>query len=226
MTLHLYDNLEQGSEEWLAARCGLLTASQIGKLITPTLKVANNETSRGLTETLVAERITDHVEYVHPSFDMQRGTMDEPYARDLYSEHHAPVTQVGFAVREIDGHKIGASPDGLVGAFGGIEIKSRAPKMQLHTILTDTVPTENIAQIQALMFVFDRDWWEYVSYAGGWPLYTKRVYRDTEWQTVIRAALNKFEADAARMIAAYNTSTAGAPIAPRINHYPDVELKL
>ena len=224
MTLTTYDTLEQGSDQWLAARCGLLTASQIGKLITPALKVSNNDTSRGLTETLVAERITGHVDFVYPNADMQRGTLDEPYARNLYSEHYAPVTEIGFAVREIWGHKLGGSPDGLVGTDGGIEIKSRRPKTHLRTILTDTVPAENLAQIHALMLVFDRPWWDYVSYAGGFPLYVKRVHADWKWENAIRDALEQFEENAAQMIDTYRAAVGSAPIAPRIDHYAEIEI--
>jgi hypothetical protein len=226
MTLTVFNNLEQGSDEWLAARCGLITASTVGKLLTSTLKVADNDTSRGLTETLVAERITGHVEYVHPSFDMQRGTMDEPYARDLYREQYAPVEEIGFATNVFSGHTLGASPDGLVHELGGIEIKSRTPKVQLRTILSDTVPTENLAQIHASMLVMERDWWDYVSYAGGWPIYVKRVYADPKWQTAIRDALDLFEENAARMIAEYTDRMGDAPVAPRIDHFAEIELKL
>ncbi|TFD80691.1 hypothetical protein E3T54_02820 [Cryobacterium sp. Sr8] len=222
MTLHIYNELEQGSPEWLAARCGLVTASVVGKLITPTLKVADNDTSRGVIETLVAQRISHFVEDVFPNADMQRGTDDEPYARDLYSRDYAPVEQVGFATREFGAHKLGASPDGLVGDDGGIEIKSRKAKVHLRTILTDTVPAENHAQIQSCLLVFGREWWDYVSYAGGWPLHVIRVYPNEAWQTAIRDALDKFEENAARMIDAYNAATNGAPIAPRIDHFAEM----
>jgi hypothetical protein len=226
MSLHIFNELEQGSPEWLAARCGILTASVVGKLITPTLKVADNETSRGVTETLVAERITGHVEYVHPSFDMQRGTMDEPYARDLYAEQYAPVTEIGFAVRDFNGHKLGASPDGLVGDNGGIEIKSRAPKTQLRTILRGDIPAENLAQIQTCMLVLERDWWDYVSYAGGWPLYVTRVYPDITYRAVILDALHQFEEKAAGIIDVFQRLTDGKPIAPRIDHFAEMEFDL
>jgi hypothetical protein len=227
VTLQIFDTLEQGSQEWLDARCGLLTASIVGKLITPTLKVASNDTSRGITETLVAERITQHVDFVFPNADMQRGTLDEPYARDLYSEQYAPVTEIGFATREIGLHsryKLGASPDGLVGTVGGIEIKSRKAKVHLRTILTDKVPAENMAQIQTCLLVFERSWWDYVSYSGGWPLHVIRVHPDPAWQDVIADALYQFEDNAARMIADYTAATDGAPIAPRIDHYEEMEM--
>jgi len=227
MSLVIYNELEQGTDEWLAARAGMLTASMVGKLITPSLKVAANDTSRGVVETLVAERITGFVEYVHPNFDMQRGTDDEPYARDLYSEQYAPVTEIGFAVREVGLHsryKLGASPDGLVGTDGGIEIKSRKAKVHLRTILTDKVPAENMAQIQTCLLVLDRGWWDYVSYSGGWPLHVIRVYPDPAWQDVILDALYQFEDSAALLIAAYTAATDGAPIAPRIDHDEEMEM--
>ena len=221
MTLTTYADLEQGSEEWLAARCGLLTASTIGRLLTPTLKVADNETSRGVLETLVAERITRHVEYVHPSMDMQRGSLDEPLARDAYSQQYAPVQEIGFAVREINGHRLGASPDGLVGSDGGLEIKSRLGKAQLRTFLADEVPAMHLAQIQTCMLVLNRDWWDYCSYAGGWPLYVKRVYADARWHGAIRDALDSFEENAARMIDAYHYRADGRPVAPRVDHFAE-----
>jgi hypothetical protein len=224
--LQIFPELEQGSDEWLAARCGLLTASTLGKLLTPALKVADNDTSRALTETLVAERITGHVDYIHPSFDMQRGTLDEPLARDLYREQYAPVDEIGFAIRTIGGHKLGASPDGLVGDDGGIEIKSRRPRTQLRTILSDTVPTENLAQIHACMFVLDRAWWDYVSYAGGWPLHVIRVWRDPRWDDAITAALETFEGRAYADLDAYHAITNGKPIAPRVDHFQEMEILL
>jgi hypothetical protein len=226
MSLELFKTLEQGSDEWLAARCGLLTASTIGKLITPKLQVADNETSRGLIETLVAERITGHIDPIYPNADMQRGTLDEPYARDLYAEEYAPVTEIGFAVRTINGYRLGASPDGLVRNLGGIEIKSRSPKLQLKTILTGEIPAANLAQIHACLFVLQRDWWDYCSYAGGWPLFVKRVHRDPRWDAVITDALEKFEEDAALMIATYTSATAGSPVAPRIDHFAEIEISL
>ena len=221
MSLEIFPDLEQGSPEWLAARCGLLTASTIGRLITPKLQLADNETSRGLIETLVAERITGHIDPIYPNADMQRGTMDEPYARDLYRKQYAPVTEIGFAVRTINGQRLGASPDGLVGKVGGLEIKSRSPKIQLRTILTNEIPTANLAQIHACMFVLRRTWWDYCSYAGGWPLHVIRVHRDPLWDAVITDALEKFEDDAARMIDTYQIATDGKPVAPLIDHYAE-----
>lgn len=215
MTLTTYAELEQGSQEWLDARCGILTASQIGKLLTPTLKVAANDTSRALTLTLAAERITNHVEYVHPSFDMMRGSDDEPYARDVYVNHYAPVDEVGFILLEQDGYKIGFSPDGLVGSDGIIEIKSRNPRTQLATIFSDKVPTANLAQIHCGLMVTGRKWADYCSFSAGLPFFVKRVYPDPEWQAALIEAAQTFERNITQIINDYNTATAGLPMTER-----------
>lgn len=218
MSLRIYPDLEQGSEAWLAARCGLITASTIGKLLTPTLKVADNETSRGITYTLAAERITGTVDPVYPSFDMQRGTDDEPFARIAYAEHHAPVHEVGFMVRELgDGVRLGYSPDGLVGDDGLIEVKSRKPKEQVRTILSDRVPPYNMAQLMAGLLVSGREWVDYVSYAAGLPLYVRRVYPDPAWFNAITEAAHTFETNVNVIVSNYTQAAARyAPTEPRI----------
>lgn len=224
MSLTVYESLEQGSDQWLAARCGMLTASVLGKLITPTGRVADNDTSRAITETLVAERLTGHVEYVHPSFDMQRGNLDEPIVRDLYIENFAPVEQIGFMVRDFNGFQIGYSPDGTVGLDGLVEIKSRKPRIQLATILADAVPRENMCQLQVGLLVSDRDWIEYLSYSGGMPLYRKRVLPDPAWFEVILAAAEKFEKTAGEMVERYAAATLGMIPTERVDHFAEAEI--
>lgn len=223
MTLHTYPDLIQGSDQWLDARRGIVTASVIGQLITTkTVKPAFNDYSRALTNTLVAERITGWTEDVYVSTAMMRGTLDEPIARELYARHHAPVTELAFMVREWDGCRLGYSPDGLVGTEGLIEIKSREPKAQLATILADEVPAANMAQCQAGLFVSGRKWLDYVSWCGGMPLWTKPVYPDPRWFEAITEAVEQFEATAAQMVATYQERTTGLPIAERTNHFAEV----
>lgn len=213
----IHSNVEQGSDEWLQLRCGMLTASTIDALITrKTLTVADNETARSLIAHLAAERITGYVEPTYVSSDMERGSFDEPYARDLYSEHYAPAVEVGFMTQTFDGHILGYSPDGLVGDDGLIEIKSRRQKKHLQTVLADAVPAENMAQIQTGLLVSGRAWCDYISFCGGMPLYVKRVHPDEKWRTAIIAALTAYETRAADMIATFTTRTAGAPTPERL----------
>ena len=271
MSLHVFKELDQNTPEWFAARCGIVTASVVGQLVTsrqPTAIEAdcpecdavpaepctgkrspgplktlhparaaaaremgrvlgadlNNDTARSLIMSLAAERITQYVEPMFPSRDMERGTLDEPYARDVYSERYAPVDQVGFMVREFEGYKIGYSPDGLVGADGLIEIKSRKQKIQLKAFLDDAVPGENIAQIQTGLLVSGRDWCDYVSYNGGMPPYIKRVHPDPLWFDAILTAVERVEKSITDMIDTYLTRTAGNPPTERINHFPELEI--
>lgn len=223
MSITTYPTLMQGTDEWFAARRGLVTASVISKLLTATLKVANNDTSRGLALTLTAERITGNIDPSFLSADMWRGVEDEPVARDLYAERYAPVEQLGFIVRDFGDYRIGYSPDGLVGDDGLIECKSRLQKIHLQTILDDRVPDENMAQLQCGLLVSGRAWIDYVSYCGGMPLWVKRVTPDLSWQAAILAAVEALEESAADMTARYHAAVEGLPITERVNRGADIE---
>lgn len=215
MSVTYYHDLVQNTDEWHAARCGLLTASAVGKLLTPTLKIADNATSRGLVLLLASERITGRTEPTALSDAMWRGVEDEPHARDSYAEHFAAVAECGLVVRDEGGVRIGYSPDGLVGADGLIEIKSRAPKLQVATILADAVPDEHIAQIQCGLLVSGREWCDYVSYSAGMPLWTKRVLPDAAWQDAILLAAEQFEASMADALERYRVAVEGLPTTER-----------
>ena len=221
--IRTYTDLEQGTEEWFAVRRGMVTASVVGSLVTPTLKVSNNETSRSLTALLVAERITGWTDPNYVSDDMLRGRYDEVLARDLYSKTYQPVTEVGFIVRDLEGVQIGYSPDGLVGSDGLIECKSRRAKKHIATILADEVPAENMAQCQAGLLTSGRAWCDYLSYCGGLPMWRKRVHPDPAWQAAIIAAVQAFEESAATMTAAYLAAVEGLPATERISYDVEVE---
>lgn len=222
MSLQIFDQVEQGTVEWLELRRGIPTASVIGRLLTSTLKVADNETSRTLTAELVAERITGYSEDVYVNADMERGNFDEPLARDHYSLHIEPVTEVGFMVRDDFGYRLGYSPDGLVGDDGLIEVKSRRAKKHIQTILANEVPAENMAQIQCGLLVSGRAWCDYVSWCGGLPMYVKRVTPSTTWHQAITEAAERFEDTATQMIAAFNTATRGLPTTERVLPYEEM----
>ena len=206
MTLKIYE-FEQGTEEWHDARRGLVTASSVGKLITPkSIKPADNDYSRDLTRIIAAERITGFTEPLFISSDMWRGIEDEPRARAKYAEHYAPVTEVGFMVEEMCGVQIGYSPDGLVGDDGLIEIKSRRAKAQLATILTGEPPIENMAQLQCGLLVSGRQWIDYVSYCAGMPMFVTRVEPDIRWFDAILEAVQKLEENVAAITADYEAA--------------------
>lgn len=225
MSLTVYRDLEQGSDEWLQARAGILTASVIGQLITPkTVKPAANDKSRALVAELVAERITGRVEETYPSRDMERGTLLEPYARDLYATHFAPVEEVGFGRLDTDTFTLGASPDGLVGDDGGTEIKAPRAKTHLRTVITDQVPLEYMAQVQTSLLVFDRAWWDFVSYCPGMPLFVKRVHPDPVWRAALVAVAEQFEVRARELIRDFTANTRNMPPTDYFDPFEEEEM--
>lgn len=188
-----HNDLIQGSDDWHAARCGLLTASEMDLIITPTLKVASNEKERTHLYELLAQRITGYVEPSYISDAMLRGYDDEIEARILYSEKYAPVTDTGFVTNDKWGFTIGCSPDGLVGPNGAIECKSRMQKHQMKTIVEDELPKEYLIQVQTILLVTERDWCDFISYCGGLPMFLKTVYADEKVQEAIVDAASQFE---------------------------------
>jgi hypothetical protein len=210
MTLTIFDQLDQGTDEWLQARCGIVTASVIGQLITPkTVTLAKNGTAESKLVELSAERITGRVEVTFPTRDMQRGNLLEPFARDLYSERFEPVHEVGFMRLDTDMYTLGYSPDGLVGDLGLIEIKSPRPKIHLATIMAGEVPSQYMAQLQTGLFVSGRAWIDFISYVPGMPLYVQRVTPDIKWFNVITEADTHAEASIKENVTAYKTATDG-----------------
>lgn len=194
MSAVYHRDLIQGSDEWLAQRCGMLTASEMKYILTPTLKVANNDKTRAHLWELLFQRITGHVEPHYVSDDMIRGRDDEIEARLQYAKHYAPVKEVGFVTNDEWGFTIGYSPDALVGDDGLIECKSRRGKYQVQTIAENVVPEEYVLQLQTGLLVTGRKWIDFVSYSGGLPMFVKRVEPDAEIQDAIVNAATEFEA--------------------------------
>lgn len=186
----LYPLMKQGSDAWLQARCGIVTDSIVGRLLTPTAKVAFDDAARTARARLIAERYTGHVEHVPQTFDTRREHIDKKVARNLYVEHYEAVTEIGFMTRREGLAFGGYSPDGLVGDDGLIGIKTEKPHLHMATLLTGEVPTQHMAQLQMGLWVSGRDWIDYVQFSGGMPLFVERVYPDIVWQDTIEGILH------------------------------------
>lgn len=205
-----HTELVQGSDEWLAARLGILTASEVCKIVTPTGKIANNDKTRAHVWEIAAQRITRYVEPYYVGDEMLRGKTDEIIARDLYDAEYLPVDEVGFVTNDQWGFTIGYSPDGLVGMDGLIECKSRRQRFQFETLATREVPEEYLLQIQTGLLVSGREWLDFVSYSGGMPMFVKRVYPDPVLQDAIIKAATAFDASVQNKIEDY-FATCDAP---------------
>lgn len=205
--VQIHCDYEQGSDKWLQARCGLLTASEFDRILTPTLKVADNPKSRAHLWELAAQRITQYVEPQYISDAMLRGQEDEIKARDLYSEKIAPVQQCGFVTNNTWGFTLGCSPDGLIGDEGVLECKSRGQRFQIQTIVDyfadGITPDDFTLQTQGELLVTRRKWVDLVSYSGGLPMIPMRIEVIQSVHDAILEAAAKFEARINEVVATY-----------------------
>lgn len=197
---------EQGTDEWAALRCGLLTGSTIREIVTPTLKIAANDKTRALANKLAIQRVTGLSEETFTSDKMLRGHIDEDVARNIYSKKYAPVTEVGF-ITNSDFPHLGYSPDGLVGDDGLIEVKSRDPHLHLATIIArengEGIPKEYMAQVQAGLLISEREWCDFISFSHGLPMMVHRVFPDLEYRAALIEAATEFEATVQGIILGY-----------------------
>lgn len=183
-------NLEQGSEAWHRARLGIPTASRFKDIITP----AKGEKSKSYTAylyELLAERVTGEKSDNFTSEWMQRGNELEPQARNAYEFlFEVEVEQVGFILN--DEKSIGVSPDGLIGADGGLEIKSPKASTLVQYMLEDKLPDIYKPQVQGNLWISDREWWDFVAYHPSMDLFVKRVYRDETYIKKMQKHITEF----------------------------------
>ena len=203
MTIKIHDKMEQGSDEWHAARRKILTASEMKLVVIPTLKIANNDKVKAHVYEIAAQRITDYTEPSYINDDMLRGMENEIIMRELYEEEYAPVREVGFVTNDKHGFLMGWSPDGLVGEDGAIEGKSRRQKFQIETITTEQVPKDFVIQVYTAIEVGELEWIDYLSFHGGLPMYALRVLPDEEIQAAIVEGAKQFEDKVQETVATY-----------------------
>lgn len=204
MTITYHPEMIQGSPEWHDQRRGLLTASEMKFVLTPTLKIADNDQTRSHVYELSGQRLTGFTEPTYIGDEMTRGMVDEPIARQLYHDNFGPVTECGFITNDDHGFTIGYSPDGLVGDDGLIEVKGRRQKFTVQSIVDGEVPKEHMLQIQTGLLVTGRKWCDYLSFTGGMPLLPIRVYPDKQVHEAIVKACTAFEAKIATVMNAYH----------------------
>lgn len=176
--------MEQGSQEWKAARLGRLTASRVAdatELLKSGKPGAKRESYMG---ELVAERLTGLVVEKYQNDLMRHGTEQEPQARSLYEfMRDVDVELVGFVPHPTIA-MAGASPDGLVGSDGLIEIKAPSTMTHVKTLLAREIPEEYVKQIDWQMACTGRLWCDFVSYDPRLPthlaLFIKRRERDAD----------------------------------------------
>ena len=202
---------EQGGAEWQAARLGIPTASCFGRIVTPAGALSKSR-DKYLAELLAEWALGEPIEDFDSEWVM-RGKLLEPQARDFYAFHSdAEVRTVGFCYRAsrefdvLDGTvesveiAVGASPDGLVGEHGGLEVKVPSAPWHLLYLAGGVVPAKYRAQVQGCLWVTGRAWWDFMSYHPDLPPGPGdkgpiRVYPDPKFQAALGEALPEFHAE-------------------------------
>lgn len=187
--------LEQGSEAWFAARCGKATASRISDVIART-KTGYGTSRKNYAAELVAERLTGQTADSYQSPAMKWGIDNEPYARAAYEFFRdAEVQEVGF-VDHPEIEMSGASPDGLVGDDGLVEIKCPNTSTHIETLLNGKLADKYIVQVQWQIACTGRQWADFVSFDPRMPedlrLFVKRIFRDDERIKELEAEVKQF----------------------------------
>jgi len=190
--------IEQGTPEWFAQRLGKVTASRVSDIIAKTKTGVSSSRANYLAQ-LVAERLTGQAADTFKSGAMQHGTETEPQARMAYeAEKGLMVTEVAM-IQHGTIEMAGASPDGLVGEDGLVEIKCPNTSTHIATLMADKAPSQYIPQMQWQMACTGRAWCDFVSFDPRMPedmqLFIKRVPRDNALIAEYEAEVVKFLAE-------------------------------
>ena len=209
--------MEQRSESWFAARAGKVTASRISDVLART-KSGWGAGRKNYAAQLVAERLTGTVEPSYCNAAMQWGTDTEPHAREAYCQHMlCAVEEIAF----VDHPTIamaGASPDGLIGDDGLVEIKCPGTATHIETLLGGSIPDKYRLQMLFQMACTGRQYCDFVSFDPRLPetmqLFVQRLPRDdaeiAEVEREVAAFLAEIDETVAQLRARYEQELEAA----------------
>lgn len=197
------EDMKQGTDAWMACRCGKLTASRIADATAKT-KSGWGASRANLMAQLAVERLTGQPVDTYTNAAIQHGIDTEPEARSAYEFYQeVEVEQVGF-VRHLDIPMSGASPDGLIGGEGMVEIKCPQSATHIETLLGTPTPEKYIKQMQWQMACAIRDWCDFVSYDPRMPealkLHVVRIHRDGDMIEELEQQARDFLAELDRKV--------------------------
>lgn len=203
MGVEIFD-VEQGTAEWFAARAGIPTASEFSTVMAKGRDGGASVTRRNYLYRLAGEVLTGEPAPAGYSNEfMARGHELEDEARKLYAfMHDVEPQRVGFLR---NGSK-GCSPDSLIGADAGLEIKVAIPAVQIERLQRGTLPTEHVAQVQGSMWVAERATWEFVSYCPKLPPLIVTVPRDEAYIANLAKAVDAFNEELENIVASIRTA--------------------
>lgn len=191
---------EQNTPEWLAARNGIITASNFSKVMAG----GEGKTRTRYMRDLAGEILTGITAETFESSAMKRGREMEHGIREAYAAStFEKIQRVGFVKNRglMKYAEAGCSPDALVGDKGGLEIKSMIPALLIELLERgSSMPPEHRAQVQGNMWVCEREWWDFRVGYTGMPAYEVRVYRDETYIKQISDAVEIFSYELKQLV--------------------------
>ena len=172
----------QRSEQWFAERLGLPTASNFGKLITPTGKSTTGKTRETYINELIAESVTGKRQEHFVTYAMQWGIDNEDIARSEFQTWYAKdneITDANFCFHEIIA--CGASPDAFIDSDGLLEIKCPQPATLIGYHREGILPDQYKAQVQGQLWVCERDYCKFFAWHPDIPPFLFHVERDEQF---------------------------------------------
>ena len=203
--IEIFENVEQGSEEWLMLRLGVPTASNFSIMMASGTDGEASKTRAKLMRVMAGEILTGRPgEGKIVTAAMQRGKDMEQEARQHYIDtHFAEVRQVGFMRRKLpSGRYVGCSPDALIGDRKALEIKTMAPDLMIERLEKGAgMPTEHRAQVHGTMWVGDLSEVDLLLFYSGMPVAPKfTVKRDNTFIAEISRAVEIFEFETRQLV--------------------------
>ena len=182
-------DIDQNSPEWDEARRGVITASCFSNIVQRTGKPSTQR--KKYLYKLAAEVVSGYKVASYSNAIMERGHEVEQEARQAYSDATLnEIDHVGFCFMD-ESHRVGASPDGLVGEDGGVEIKCPDAHTHVEYLLSNKLPVKYLQQVQGSMYVTGRSWWNFVSYYPGLKPLILKVERDDKFIGLLDAEITK-----------------------------------
>lgn len=204
--IRYYWDVEQNTEEWARLRRGVLTASNIHKILTPAKLEMTKAT--GYLYDFCRQRLDDMPYGNFSTRHTDRGHLEESLALTVYENKFGKLKRCGFVENTMHGIKIGCSPDALFGDDGGVQVKSFTPNVQFGNIIEDKIEPEHALQVQFELLVTGRKWWDFVQQSSGTHQAVTRIYPDPEKQQKILDACKAFYARVDECLAKYREKIA------------------
>jgi hypothetical protein len=189
--------MEQGSQEWLQQRVGKATASRFGDVMSTKKGGGETAARRDYRMELVVERLTGLPTPVFESFAMRQGTEREPYARvefeirtGLFVSEHVFIEHSNLLA--------GASPDGLIADYAGLEIKCPQPATHFEYLRLPEgcCPDDYEWQVHGGMWITGRPVWYFASFNPDFPenlrLVVRKIKRDEAKIAALDAGVRQF----------------------------------